>query len=1266
QTTTSEGLLYDNPTITCDFATAATHTLDISVCDSHDGDNTTTPMPCAGNVTTLSIDFSVKPNRAPVALARIDLFSEWAGESNHAALFSNGPSYDPDDDTLTSFDWLCSGGGGAGAGASFLCDWFIPGTPVAALTITDDEGATDVDIHNRVRVTNADPMPLITLTPDGSADLRGIQDHLADLDAAFGAVSTQDPEGQALTYLWDCGNGTFPTGASATCVYTAPGVYSPSLTATDPHGAAGVSVLGTVWVDFNSDPDAIISGPDDGDIATEDNLSWVGDVDHSVLLSAHNSTDHDGQPIVAWLWDCDTGALGSPGTDFLLTDNFDGTASCDYFTTAPYGSGVWTIGLTVFDPAPYSASGSTTVDVRVTDNPAQIVMYQKGFTTPPGGDVAPRLLDIVATADTNLDFSRTVELNDQFMRYEVDCNYTDEPVFGGNGDTFLTPAADFNVDITGADDGLGNFDDILAACAAVLDSSEWPDPESGSVYRGERNMALRACEGSTTLAPGSCSVSAAPDHEFVTVLWRNRVPLAHLGLAAGSTVNGPAPHTATLDASASWDPDNDPILAADLALTEPQWRCDDTGSPPFDNFLSPEAWPYEDWAFTDDWNDTASGEEGLGVTGATAGDASGDTTECTVSLTGFSIRPSLYVRDGNPGDEGWSVEACLESNDYDDDAVFDPFSTIYDDEHCANAGGPDGLGTVGGLGTDTGRDNPPQAIFRLTSGDPTDLFGITPLAVDLTTTVYDPDPADLVDNSRMSSTGYEWDMMYIRSRLWGGNGDAELSRDDFNVNLTNGPTATFSLETAGIWRIGMKASTNGTSLAQILATQTAANNGAFLVTGTGEDLLSQPLCKEENSFFAPGNQAAIFVVSAEDAMLFSIGERVNVFDTDVEDPAGDGDGVPFGDTIFTPIGETDGAINATLCDIVQVGADGHWPTPHAHLYLDGFVQSPESYDFPSAYIQQIAVQKNEPDINYMVFTTDGFLGNLQYQGSVPGSGSGSAVPDYHASHRWAGSTPLGYAPPAQVGSDDRFVSVSTGSAESTGIIQATFDSLPPANPVHRIQYVRSVYTPGAGPGDLGLGWFDFNFEDQLDLGAEDPFGYSDLAGGACNSGETCRNAMSLGNGIRASLEDESHAASGDRIHIAFFNADNTQIRTSSTLGRTFGPTVTVNNIGGSVSSTFPAVSLALDDGPGGPVVMALAWADTRDGTERIYYACTDNLSTIWPPVSYALADLVASPTRQRQPNVVVRGLEIYTFWTDNRRRGGSYEVFFQTDTCVIP
>lgn len=1264
QFTNGVTILFDNPTITCDFTTAATHTVDISVCDSHDGDNTTTPMPCAGNVTTISIDFSVRPNRPPVALAEIDLFSEWAGESTHAALFNNGPSYDPDGDTLASLDWLCSGGGGAGAGASFLCNWFIPGTPVAALTVTDSEGATDVDIHNRVRVTNADPMPLITLSPDGDADLRGLQDHNADLDAAFATAATQDPEGQALTYLWDCGNGTFPATSAATCVYTAPGIYSPSVTATDPHGAAGTTALGTVWVDSNTAPHPVIAGFDDADITTEDNLAWVGDVDHSVFLSAHNSTDHDGQAIAAWVWDCDTGGLGTSGPDFILTDFGNGTATCEYFVAAPYGSGVWTVGLEVFDPAPYSASASTTVDVRVVDHPVQEAIYQKEFATAPGGDISEWLLDIVATADTNLDVSRTIDLNGQFIRYEVDCNYSDEGDFGGNDSGGAPTPADFNVDLTDADTGLGGFNDWLGACGAVLDSNDWPDPASGSVYRGERNIALRACEGSTTAAPATCS--GAPDHEFTTVLWRNRVPLAHLGLATGSTVNGPAPHTATLSAANSWDPDNDPILAADLAATEPQWRCDDTGSPPFNNFFSTEAWPYEDWAFADDYNDTTSGEAGLGVTGAAAGDASGDTTDCTVNLSGFSIRPSLYLRDGNPGDEGWSVEACLESNDYDDDAVFDPVSTIYQDTHCANAGGPDGLGTVGGLGTDTGRDNTPQSIFRLTSGDAADLFGITPLPLDLTATVYDPDVIDLVDNSRMSPTGYEWDLMYSRSRLWGGNGDAALGRDDFNLNQTPGPNPTFSLETAGIWRIGLKAATNGTSLAQILATQTAANNGAFLVTGTGEDLLSQPLCKEENSPFAPGNQAAIFVVSDIDAMLFSIGERVNVFDTDIEDPAGDGDGVPFGDTIFTPIPETDGAINATLCDIVQVGPDGHSGSPHAHLYLDGFTQSPESYDFPSAFIQQIAVQKNEPDINYMLVTTDGFIGNLQYQGAVPGSGSGAANPDYHASHRWAESTPLGYPAPAQVGSDDRFVSVSTSSSEPVGIIQAGFDSLPPGNPVHRIQYVRSVYTDGPGATDTGLGWFDFNFEDQLDFGAEDHFGFSDLAGGACNNGENCRNAMSLGNGIRASLEDESHAASGDQVHIAFFNADNTQIRTTTTLGRTFGPTVTVNNIGGSVSSTFPAVSLALDDGGGGPVIMALAWSDTRDGTERIYYACTDDLSTIWPPISYALGDEVALPTRQRQPNVVVRGLEVYSFWTDNRRRGGSYEVFFQSDTCVIP
>lgn len=1264
---------FDNSFITCTYGAAGTYTVTLDVCDDPGPDDVDygTGGACApGNETTVDVTFFVEANRPPVAMSSIDLFSEWAGETTHAATFNDtepltpgSGSYDPDGDPITH-TWTCPGGGiAAPAGFSNTCTWPTPpGNYVALLTVTDDEGFINLDTHNEVRVTNASPMPVVVLDPDSEVDLRGVQDHFVELNATFPTALSQDPEAQALTYSWDCGNATFPVGPFVTCAYTAPGTYTATVTATDPHGAFGTASVPGISVSANRPPRAVISGPDDFDITTEDHMAWVGDVDHSVFLSAHNSSDADGQPVDGWVWDCDDAGAGIPGVDHVLTDFLDGTAVCEYFTP-----GYWDISLTVFDPPPYLASSTHVVTVRVVDHAPQVAFYQRAFGGGDGQDPDPNFLDILATGSTNFDVFRTVELNDQLMRWEVDCHYTDEVTFGGDGSGGAPTPVDFNVDYFGSELFPGSFGSILDACGPeALDSSNWPNPETDpsveSDYRGDRNVAVRACAGSTTAAPIACT--GAPDREFTTVLWRNRFPISHLGMAAGTVPSGPAPHSGTFDASASWDPDADPLLAADAAVTPPQWRCDDTGSPPFTGFGT-EAWPYDDSASL--WTPLGplgAPEMGLSVTGAAAGDTTGDTNGCTVSFEGVATRPSVYVRDGNPGDEGWGLESCLEANDYDGDLVFDPVSSVFEAYHCANFDVPAGSPTPGGFGTDAGRDNPPQVVFRLDGATP-DLFGITPFDLGLETTVYDPDAGDLVDSSAMSASGYEIDWMFSRSRLWGGNEDPVLDRHDFNLNDIQGPAPLLTLESGGIWRVAMKASTNGTNVAQLTATQTAAANGDLINPFGGEDPFSQPLCKEENSINFPGNTAAIFRVSDVDATLFSVGEFVTVFDTDVEDPTGDGDNVPPGDFIpGSGLGETDGSINARICDMVDEGG------PNTIIYLDGFGTAPESYDFPSARIQQTGVQKNEADINSLWVTTDGYLGNVQYQGAVPGSGSGAAIPDYHAQHRWVGTTPLGYAAPAQVGSDDRFASAKTSVAEAPtqGIFTVAFDSLPPLNPVHRVQFVRSVYQPPVGAGDTGLGWFDFNFEDQLDVTALDSFGFSDLAGGTCNNGELCRNARSLNAGIRPSLEDESSDAdSGTGMHVAFFNSDNTQIMTSADLGRTWPATpTTINEIAGTVSSTFPATSLALDMDGGGPLILAHAWADTRDGTERIYFACTDDLSTVWPPLSTQIGDDVAFPTRQQRPNLAVVGMDLYVFWTDNRRGDTSQEIFFQTGTCVIP
>jgi glucose/arabinose dehydrogenase len=86
----------------------------------------------------------------------------------------------------------------------------------------------------------------------------------APLAVGFSSAGSSDPEGAALTYSWNFGDGTSSTSANPAHTYTKTGTFSPTLTVRDPGGLTGTASL--VVTVGNTAPTLKLTTPTDGQL----------------------------------------------------------------------------------------------------------------------------------------------------------------------------------------------------------------------------------------------------------------------------------------------------------------------------------------------------------------------------------------------------------------------------------------------------------------------------------------------------------------------------------------------------------------------------------------------------------------------------------------------------------------------------------------------------------------------------------------------------------------------------------------------------------------------------------------------------------------------------------------------------------------------------------------------------------------------------------------------------------------------------------------
>jgi len=314
-----------NPTHTYD---AGTFTATVTVTDNE------------GATATATIGISSTVNQAPVAVAN---GTPTGTKAPLIVDFSSGGSADGDG-TISGYSWNFGDDSAVSTAANPSHTYTVQGTYSATLTVTDNEGGTDV---KAVSVTVG--APNVAPVPDGSGTPTSGR---APLEVALTSAGSADSDGTIVAYAWDFGDGS-PVENTVTASHTyAAGTWTATLTVTDDDGATAMQAF-TISSTVNIAPTATASA-----------IPSSGVAPLAVTLSSAGSDDPDGT-IAAYNWDFGDGS----------------EPSSDSNPSHTYTAGTYLATLTVTD----NEGGTDTDTVLIRSNVAPVAIASADVTS---GDAA--------------------------------------------------------------------------------------------------------------------------------------------------------------------------------------------------------------------------------------------------------------------------------------------------------------------------------------------------------------------------------------------------------------------------------------------------------------------------------------------------------------------------------------------------------------------------------------------------------------------------------------------------------------------------------------------------------------------------------------------------------------------------------------------------------------------------------------------------------------------------------------------------------------
>jgi PKD repeat protein len=276
------------------------------------------PVPCGNPAGTFDDhdDLVFAVNRPPVANAG----GPRLARPDHTVTFDGSGSSDMDGDALT-YTWDF-GDGTTGSGSTPTHTYTSAGEYTVTLVVNDGEESS---------------APATTLASIGNhapvAQAGGAYGGVRNEPIAFVGTGSSDPDGDALTYAWDFGDGATGTGPTPTHAYTSLGNHTVTLVVSDGDATSAPS---TTTATISNRIPVANAGPPRTSVRNS-----------PVSFDGTGSSDPDGDEL-AYVWDFGDGAMGSGATP-----------------PHAYASlGSFTVTLVVNDGTADSAPATTTVAIE--------------------------------------------------------------------------------------------------------------------------------------------------------------------------------------------------------------------------------------------------------------------------------------------------------------------------------------------------------------------------------------------------------------------------------------------------------------------------------------------------------------------------------------------------------------------------------------------------------------------------------------------------------------------------------------------------------------------------------------------------------------------------------------------------------------------------------------------------------------------------------------------------------------------------------------